>query len=272
MANNHVWSESSIEKKIPPAITISVYLIYLTNLITSPIFYLLFLILFFVYAIYLFVANSSPDRKERKKARDIAKLNKIIEDSNRINEEKKRMEFIRTGGFSSSITFSLLEIDEKLRKFRMPKNKYKIYSLDSIRSYDVIQDGSTVSSGGLGRAAVGAFVFGGVGSIVGAITGKKKHKNVINSLKIKLNTSDLDNPVHYIELINTPTKFDSIKVKKAIEEADKIIATLDILLSSEKEHTSANDSIEQIRQYKSLLDEGIITQEEFNIKKKELLE
>ena len=34
---------------------------------------------------------------------------------------------------------------------------------------------------------------------------------------------------------------------------------------------NVNDPIEEIRKYKSLLDDGIITQEEFDAKKKQLL-
>ncbi|WP_143351402.1 SHOCT domain-containing protein, partial [Enterococcus faecium] len=62
-------------------------------------------------------------------------------------------------------------------------------------------------------------------------------------------------------------------------QADKILSTLDILLketSKEQINIIAENQVfspaDELRKYKELLDDGIINQEEFNIKKKELLD
>ncbi|HAR1482433.1 TPA: SHOCT domain-containing protein, partial [Enterococcus faecium] len=71
----------------------------------------------------------------------------------------------------------------------------------------------------------------------------------------------------------------SMLYKNAIVQADKILSTLDILLketSKEQINIIAENQVfspaDELRKYKELLDDGIINQEEFNIKKKELLD
>lgn len=91
--------------------------------------------------------------------------------------------------------------------------------------------------------------------------------------------NDLDKPVIYLPLISKKTERSSMLYKNAIVQADKILSTLDILLketSKEQINIIAENQVfspaDELRKYKELLDDGIINQEEFNIKKKELLD
>ncbi|EOH55844.1 TPA: SHOCT domain-containing protein [Enterococcus faecium] len=172
-------------------------------------------------------------------------------------------------------------IDTEKRQFKIKGlfNSSSIYDLDKINSYELVENGTSISSGGLGRAAIGALAFGGVGAIVGAVTGKKKDNTIIEHLNIKINMNDLDKPVIYLPLISKKTKRSSMLYKNAIVQADKILSTLDILLketSKEQINIIAENQVfspaDELRKYKELLDDGIINQEEFNIKKKELLD
>lgn len=57
-----------------------------------------------------------------------------------------------------------------------------------------------------------------------------------------------------------------------LDKAEKIKEHIEQILSSKGNNTTApTDSSAEIRKYKQLLDEGIITQEEFNAKKRQLL-
>ncbi|PZL71036.1 hypothetical protein CI088_14265 [Enterococcus plantarum] len=171
----------------------------------------------------------------------------------------------------------LIEVDMSSGKFRVNGflTNANIYSINLINGYEIVENGNTVSSGGLGRAAVGAIAFGGAGAIVGAVTGKKTTAAVVESLKIKINLNNLDTPVIYVNLITKATKQSSNNYKSAIRKADTVVATLDILIKQfdkKGSSNSKNESItEEIRNYKQLLDDGIITPAEFEIKKKELL-
>ena len=138
-----------------------------------------------------------------------------------------------------------------------------------------MENGNTVSSGGLGRAAIGALAFGGVGAIVGAATGRKKTKAVVDSLKIKITMNDLEVPVIYVDLITSKTKVESWVYRSAISKADNILASLDIIVKQYQQSDSIGSPVpsptDEIRKFKALLDDGIISQEEFDAKKAELL-
>lgn len=58
--------------------------------------------------------------------------------------------------------------------FSKNANNPTIYSFNDIIDYEINEDGETVSKGGLGNAVAGGLLFGGVGAIVGGVTGKKK--------------------------------------------------------------------------------------------------
>lgn len=150
-----------------------------------------------------------------------------------------------------------------------------LYSLDKINSYELIEDGQSLSSGGLGSAAIGGMLFGGSGAIVGALAGNKS-TNYINSLRIKINMSDLDCPIVYIHLIKYKTKKNSMTYNYEIQKADAILSSLNTILSENNsgiitEETSTPGYINELKELKSLLDADVITTEEFETKKKQIL-
>lgn len=139
-----------------------------------------------------------------------------------------------------------------------------VLNLADINGYEIVENGVTVTSGGLGRAKVGAS------------TSKKNSDSIIDNLKIKINMNDLNLPVTYISLITTKTKISSLTYKMEIKRADNIISSLDILVKQYQNIVPVSEptkllATDEIRKFKALLDEGIINQEEFNAKKKELL-
>lgn len=152
---------------------------------------------------------------------------------------------------------------------------YDIFSYDQIVDFEILEDGSSIASGGLGRAAVGGFLFGVAGAIVGATT--RSYKGVCSDLKIKITVKDCIKPSYYITLIKKKTKKNSLIYKTSIRVAQDLASKLQLIVSSldAENHVGANaqtvDAADEIRKYKGLLDDGIITVEEFNAKKKELL-
>jgi hypothetical protein len=179
-----------------------------------------------------------------------------------------------------------VEFDQKRKQFRLipaisSRNKIqKVYNCDDIIEYELLEDGITVTSGGLGRAAVGGVLLGGVGAIVGGVTGKKKSRSEIENFKIKLTLNDFQNPTVYVELLNKKKlKTNSNKYKEMYEKAQEILSTLAVLQNNKGEdkeestlEINKHSTTDQIREYKALFDDGIITEDEFITKKKELLE
>lgn len=194
--------------------------------------------------------------------------------------KKKEENDLVTSFVATRTIANAIDVDETKGNFRLKgfMNLAKVHSLSSVNGYELVENGNSITSGGLGRAAVGAVAFGGVGAIVGAVTGRKKENKIVKDLTVKLNISDLDNPVVYIKLLDKPVKSNTKSYQQAIERADQIIASLDALVpknSNDSSRTTLNvaapSTADEIRKFKSLLDDGIITQKEFEAKKKELI-
>jgi len=177
---------------------------------------------------------------------------------------------------------AFIEFDDTQQKWLVPsglfrtKKKSIVYDYSDIVDFELLEDGESISSGGLGRALVGGVLFGGAGAVVGGVTGKKATKGICKSMKIKITVNDMNNPVVYVDLISSATKKDSIIYKTFHNSAQECLSVLQLICDRQSGGTNTTNIItgsnaDEIKKYKNLLDEGILTQEEFNAKKKELL-
>ena len=174
--------------------------------------------------------------------------------------------------------------DENNKKWTVPEgmfrkkiNQSKIYSYNDIVDFELLEDGNSVEKGGVGRAIVGGTLFGGVGAIVGGVTGHK-HKSTCSRLQIKITLNNFDNPVEYINFIWAETRKDKPVYKNSFNSAQEVMSILQLICNnssnmneSKNSEQSSTSNFDEIRKYKNLLDIGAITQEEFDLKKKELL-
>ena len=165
------------------------------------------------------------------------------------------------------------QIDVNNRLFKIGKSS-ECFLFDELINYELIEDGESVVRGGLGRAVVGGLAFGGVGAIVGGVTGGKKSKSIITNMYIR---GSLINPWikdFKINIIDTEIKKNGWIYKNLKEMTEKIISALEIIINQQKQPKPDNIQIsitEEIRKFKQLLDEDIITQEDYEIKKNQLL-
>ncbi len=179
-------------------------------------------------------------------------------------------------------------VNENDKTWAIPTGVFKktvqpgtVHKYSEIVSFELLEDGNSVTKGGLGRAVAGGILLGGVGAIVGGSTGSKKTKGICTKLQIKITLNSMATPTVYVNLISTSTKKDSFIYSAAYSSAQEILSILQIICD-QREHqnniqpesqTSATaiSVPEEIKKYKDLLDMGAITEEEFENKKKELL-
>ena len=149
-------------------------------------------------------------------------------------------------GFHATQQFGkLLKIDEDSEMIEIPSEAIRQalrtgkVSDSTIRfkdliSVELIENGSTVASGGLGSALAGAALFGDAGMIAGGIVGKKKISDICESLQIKLTVNDLSNPALFIDVIRSKTAKGSLKYRNDFELAQKIVSVLNVIISRNK--------------------------------------
>lgn len=165
-------------------------------------------------------------------------------------------------------------------QFRFKPENFTLFRYDQIVDYELIEDGESVAKGGIGRAAIGGLLFGSTGAIVGSTS--RKQKAFCNLMQIKLTVKDYEKPAFFIEIIKSPVQKNNIVYTTILNEAQTVISQFQLVVKSNDEASASEvksvapmpqpmDTTEEIRKFKALLDDGIITQEEFDAKKKQLL-
>lgn len=195
-----------------------------------------------------------------------------IEKANRKAENEKILEYFKN---HSDYKVGDMYFDDKNGKLFTKKSftmnrSQAVYNYDELISYTPIFEGGKIKKHhGITRAIVGGVLAGPVGAVVGAGTGGKEF-DTIKRLGFILHLTD-NRSQNYMLMISE-SKSDSFLTKSAMEDYNNIAAKLDQIISSNtQEPTSNGSNADELRKFKALLDDGIISQAEFDEKKKELL-
>ena len=186
------------------------------------------------------------------------------------NEADKREQEEFSKIFYANRTVSLIEIDDKNHLFMFGKKLSYIFKFSDILSYDVKVNGTTQIKGGGAGALIGGSLFGVTGAVVGNALSTKQAKESIDNVTVVISLNKIDYPVLTINCgtaINYANKI-ATAVEQMIEISNRENTTPQ---KSLKTNDSTLDDITKIREFKKLFDEGILTEEEFIAKKKQIL-
>lgn len=110
----------------------------------------------------------------------------------------------------------------------------KEFSFSDIISCELIKDGATIykksTTRTIGGAIIGGALSGGVGAIIGGLSGSSKEKEKINSIDIKINLRDIDNPSFKFKFFEYKGSrmFLNESIESAEEWKDRIAAIIDM--------------------------------------------
>ena len=110
------------------------------------------------------------------------------------------------------------------------KNDTDWYSFEDLVSYELIVNNQTVVSGGVGQALVAGAMFGPIGAVAGGIVSKRKSTSKILNMTVRVTSNDFNKPVVFIDLIRKPVKNTSKEYKEAVENAQRIMGALDVIV------------------------------------------
>lgn len=174
------------------------------------------------------------------------------------NENQKRKKLFSETQILKNLGSSVVHIDNNHKLFFIGKTIHTVYySFDEILNYgyDVTTtETTTKKKGGITRAIVGGAIAGPAGALVGSSTAKSKSVTT-NQTTFYINLKTYSR-MKKVSLAFPPKGFK--------EFADKCI--------SDKANCPSNNSItDKLKTITDLKQQGIITEEEFQNKKKELL-
>ena len=254
--------------------------------------------LIFIIAIGAGVYVANQNKKKTATAVDSA-ANQVVKSQ---ATRKTNMEIVENGARSKGFVFSkkvnsldnrfCLALDIVHQKFLVSENSsFSILTYDQLVSYELLKDGSSVISGDATGAILGGVLFGTAGAVIGAAGSNKAVNSICNEMYLSI----VDKNAHRYKLffINEATPESSEEFRIATERAREMLSILDVVgaankneiyQQSRRSEPNANkqneenekqstpiDKFEAIKKYKELLDMGIISQEEFEQKKKQLL-
>lgn len=181
--------------------------------------------------------------------------------------------------FKATKKIGTLAFDDNNRTFIISKGfKNKdLYRYDQIISFELLEDGESITKGGLSGAVVGGLLFGGVGAIVGGVTGRRKTKKICNSLQVKITFRHSPRQTEYLNFLSAEVKTNSIVYKTASKSAQDTLSALQLAVdmanaeTGQTHNVKSSVDVEELKKYKELLDVGIISQDEFNAKKAQIL-
>lgn len=164
----------------------------------------------------------------------------------------------------------------------------KFFKYDDIIESEVLTEGETITKTSRASqftgAAVGGLVFGGVGAVIGGLSGKQVTSQEYKNVYLKLLINDTSNPVHIIDFIerikNNTGSFDTTPPKVALKDAQGWHDLISVIIrQAEKETTSKIEAdasqlspADQISKIFELHNSGAITDDEFSDAKKKLLQ
>jgi len=188
-----------------------------------------------------------------------------------------------------------LAIDEERKKIVLIKNSPAGVDLKPITYRDVLSseifvDGETITKTArgsqLGGALIGGLALGGVGAIIGGLSGKTRSSEKVKRIDLRITVNDTKSPLHDINFMDIEGKKDGIIYKSAMDQARHwhgLIAVLikmadnedarkeDFESSSEEKGGGTESLADELSKLSDLRDKGVLSEEEFSIQKQKLL-
>ncbi|MFC6179986.1 SHOCT domain-containing protein [Lactiplantibacillus daowaiensis] len=152
------------------------------------------------------------------------------------------------------------------------------FPYSDLESYDVIEDPTTIEKKhGVGRSIVGGLVAGPTGAVLGAFSGGKSYSAVSKVAMILYFKENYHIEATFLSTDTSTSSSTYAAVQRSImqvgHDLDKIIADNNAGTTTQATTPSdtSNSTADDLRELKQLLDDGIITQDDFDTKKKQIL-
>ena len=177
-------------------------------------------------------------------------------------------------------------LNESLKKLAfITEDNFKLFNYKDILSCEITEDNNSIiktsRSSQFGGALLGGVLLGGVGTIIGGLSGKKYNIKKVKNINLSITVNDIKNPIYEICFLNKESDTTSIIYKESMKEAKKWHSIIKIIIKKVDEEDKKNEQSntldnsisisEELRKLKLLLEDGLLTDDEFNTQKNKLL-
>lgn len=207
-------------------------------------------------------------------------VSKALKDPNRVREIEVSTGL---GGVKTKI---IVDNKEKKIQFEIQKVKTRKFDFTEILKYEVYENGDKVVSGNVGKALVGGFFFGIGGALLATQASKRVNSNC-SDLRIFIYFKDIDFPSIEIPIISSETSKSTEHYSNKVSLLKEICALLEFAINQKdletyKEREEENEEVEKtledkksdkqkLKELKEMLEEGLISEKDFEKKKKQIL-
>lgn len=181
--------------------------------------------------------------------------------------------------------YGIIGVDESKRELvivnsELINQKWISIPFDEIFSCELIVDGQSVFKKSavrtVGGAALGGVIAGGVGAVIGGLSGSYKENKDIKRIDLRVVTKSISNNMHYITFFSDGTNKAYLKSKMAEAESWKntISVIIDKVDNEENKSISVPSSssiADELSKLAELKEKGVLTEEEFVNQKSKLL-
>lgn len=224
----------------------------------------------------------------------------LVNNDNKAHSEVKNNvqsifnEIVNSGGITPTNIFKpilenyIFAIDENNRKIAyVSANVNRVFNYDDIINFELLESGSTVFQKSamrtIGGALVGDVLAGGIGAIIGGLSGGQRERRKVSSIVIKVLLRDIQAPsleIVIFENYKLPPYSDDAAMPFLYGDASVICDMLSVVVDGQAKNESKEENnenpatglAEDITKLHKLLQDGIITEGEFAKMKSKLIE
>lgn len=235
----------------------------------------------FIWGIFLFIVAAAT----------VAVVQEKIKSNDRKNMERflgKIKNFSATQHYIGRDGNSCLAIDEQQKKICLiTGNSTRVIPYKDIHSSEIFEDGITVTktarASQIGGALIGGLALGGVGAIIGGLSGRTETHGKVKRIDLRITINDTTNPIYDVNFLDLETDKGSMVYEAAIRQARQWHAMLEVIIKRadlEDKATNAPETpnvfrgsvADELKKLVELHQSGVLTAEEFQQQKAKLLD
>jgi len=161
----------------------------------------------------------------------------------------------------------------------------RIFNYSDVLACEIFQDGTTITktlrSSQIGGALIGGLALGGIGALIGGLSGKTKTTDKVSRIDLRIIVNDTAKPLHDVNFLENETKRGGFVFNTAMQQARHWHGIVEVLIKRADMEDKANvpeqpklppsSLADELRKLADLRDTGVLSTNEFDAQKARLL-